>query len=128
MQRLTRRVASAAAAAAAAALPPLLRGLALGPDPYRARAPIPGVAHCVAVASGKGGVGKSTTAANLAVAATALGLRVGLLDADVYGPSLPLLMGLRPGVPPALDGERRMVPPVAHGVACMSMGLLLKGA
>jgi ATP-binding protein involved in chromosome partitioning len=80
------------------------------------------------VASGKGGVGKSTTAVNLAVAATALGLRVGLLDADVYGPSLPLLMGLPAGVPPRLDQQKRLVPPVPHGVATMSMGLLLKGA
>ena len=63
------------------------------PDPYAGRKPIDGVAHVVAVASGKGGVGKSTTACNLAVAAAASGLRVGLLDGDIYGPSVPLLMG-----------------------------------
>jgi ATP-binding protein involved in chromosome partitioning len=96
------------------------------PDPYAGRAPIAGVAHVVAVASGKGGVGKSTLACNLAVAATASGLRVGLLDGDIYGPSVPLLMGL-PNKPPLLQrGTDLMVPPVGHGVACMSMALLLK--
>ena len=108
--------------------PPFARLFAHAADPYGSRAPLPGVAHCVAVASGKGGVGKSTTAVNLAVACTALGLRVGLLDADVYGPSLPLLMGLPAGVPPRLDDQKRMVPPAPHGVPTMSMGLLLKGA
>lgn len=103
------------------------RGLAQVADPYNKRAPLPDVAHIVAVASGKGGVGKSTTAACVAVAlAQTLGLRVGLLDADVYGPSLPLLMGLPAGVPPPLDERRLMVPPLAHSVACMSMGLLMK--
>jgi ATP-binding protein involved in chromosome partitioning len=118
----------AAACAPRLASRPSLRRLAHAADPYGARAPLPGVAHCVAVASGKGGVGKSTTAVNLAVAARALGLRVALLDADVYGPSLPLLMGLPSGVPPRLDAAKRMLPPVAHGVPVMSMGLLLKGA
>jgi ATP-binding protein involved in chromosome partitioning len=102
-------------------------GTAAGPDPYRSRAPIPGVAAVVAVASGKGGVGKSTTACNVAVAAAALGLRVGLLDADIYGPSVPLLMGL-PHTPPFLNQHNLMLPPQAHGVWCQSMGLLLKGA
>jgi ATP-binding protein involved in chromosome partitioning len=123
------RAARALRAAVPLAAPPsFARPLAHAADPYGTRAPLPGVAHCVAVASGKGGVGKSTTAVNLAVAATALGLRVGLLDADVYGPSLPLLMGLPAGVPPRLDAQKRMVPPTPHGVATISMGLLLKGA
>jgi ATP-binding protein involved in chromosome partitioning len=98
------------------------------PDPYKQRAALPGVLHAVAVASGKGGVGKSTTAVNVAAAAASLGLRVGLLDADVYGPSLPLLLGLAPE-PPALDGEGKMVPPPAPAArvrAVMSMGLLLR--
>jgi ATP-binding protein involved in chromosome partitioning len=142
LRAAARRAASAASAASCAASPCALsapaacaRALATAaaagagqvPDPYRARAPLHGVTHCVAVASGKGGVGKSTVAANVAVAAAASGLRVGLLDADVYGPSLPLLMGLRPGVPPAVGRDGRMLPPTAHGVVCMSMGLLLKG-
>ena len=96
------------------------------PDPYAGRKPIDGVAHVVAVASGKGGVGKSTTACNLAVAAAASGLRVGLLDADIYGPSVPLLMGL-PNKPPLLQrGTDLMLPPLSHGVSCQSMALLLK--
>jgi len=98
----------------------------LGPDPYGLRKALPGVTHVVAVASGKGGVGKSTTACNLAVAASAAGFSVGLLDADVYGPSVPLLMGL-PHTPPVLQaGSDKMLPPVAHGVYCMSFGLLIK--
>ncbi len=86
--------------------------------------PLPGVANVVAVASGKGGVGKSTVAANLAVALARQGARVGLLDADVYGPSQPRMMGLsgrRPGTP---DG-RTFDPPQSHGVKVMSIGLLI---
>jgi ATP-binding protein involved in chromosome partitioning len=84
---------------------------------------VPGVRRIVAVASGKGGVGKSTCAANLACALRHLGARVGLLDLDIYGPSIPLMMGVyeRPGVSP----EERLVPPLAHGVKVMSIGLLL---
>ena len=83
-----------------------------------------GVRHVVAVASGKGGVGKSTIAANLAAAAAARGVRVGLLDLDIYGPSVPTLMGLE-GADPALNKEGRLVPPVAHGVKAMSMGFMV---
>ena len=84
---------------------------------------VPGVKRVVAVASGKGGVGKSTCSANLACALQHLGARVGLLDCDIYGPSIPLMMGVyeRPTVSP----EERLVPPVAHGVKVMSIGLLL---
>ena len=114
--RLAQRAGEARSASAAAAL---------GPDPYKSRAAIPGVTHVVAVASGKGGVGKSTTAVNIAVAAAAAGWRVGVLDADVYGPSVPLLLGL-PHIPPLLDEKNLMEPPSAHGVVAMSMGLLLK--
>ncbi len=80
------------------------------------------VRHVIAVASGKGGVGKSTIAANLAVALAKKGLSIGLLDADVYGPSLPLLMGLD-GTPEA-SADKKIMPCLAHGVKCMSMGLL----
>jgi ATP-binding protein involved in chromosome partitioning len=80
------------------------------------------VRRVIAVASGKGGVGKSTVAANLAVALAGRGLRAGLLDADVYGPSAPLMLGLSGS--PQHDGER-LVPLEAHGVKAMSTGLLV---
>ena len=86
--------------------------------------PIAGIANIVAVASAKGGVGKSTTAANLALALTAEGARVGLLDADIYGPSLPLLMGLSDERPVSQDGKH-IEPLRAHDVACMSVGFLV---
>jgi ATP-binding protein involved in chromosome partitioning len=85
--------------------------------------PIPGVRAVVAVASGKGGVGKSTVACNLAVALRRQGLAVGLLDADVYGPSLPTMMGTRQRAMVAQD--QRIVPVNSYGVRCLSMGLLL---
>ncbi len=84
--------------------------------------PIPGVARIIAVGSGKGGVGKSTVSANLALALAKEGWRVGLLDADIYGPSQPHLLGLRGR--PETDG--RMIQPLeAHGLKVMSMGFLL---
>jgi ATP-binding protein involved in chromosome partitioning len=84
---------------------------------------IPGLDRVVAVASGKGGVGKSTCAVNLACALRHLGATVGLLDCDIYGPSIPLMMGLneRPG----LTADEKLIPPVAHGVKLMSMGFLI---
>jgi ATP-binding protein involved in chromosome partitioning len=86
---------------------------------------VPGIKHIVAVASGKGGVGKSTTAVNLALALHSLGLRVAVLDADVYGPSLPKLFGLT-GKPQAADGEgKRMKPMTRYGVELMSIGFLV---
>lgn len=85
--------------------------------------PIPGVKKIIAVGSGKGGVGKSTVASNLAVALAQNGLQMGLVDADIYGPSIARMMGIS-GEPEVIDN--RMVPPVAHGVRVMSMGLLLK--
>ena len=78
-----------------------------------------GVKNIIAVASGKGGVGKSTIAANLAVALSASGAKVGLLDADVYGPNIPLMMGV--DAPPEVRKEV-IVPPVAHGVKVASLG------
>ena len=83
---------------------------------------IPGVAHVVAVASGKGGVGKSTVAVNLAVALAQEGARVGLIDADVYGPNVPVMMGVREQ-PFQRDGK--ILPLTAHGVKLMSMGFLV---
>jgi len=84
---------------------------------------IPGVASIVAVASGKGGVGKSTVAVNLACALAAKGLRTGLLDADVYGPSVSMMLGIE-GAPPVRE-DRRIVPAERFGVRAISMGMFL---
>ncbi len=89
---------------------------------------MPGVKNTIAVASGKGGVGKSTVAANLAVALAMDGSKVGLIDADIYGPSVPLMFGLanqRPMMFQNAEGERRLVPLTAHGVSVMSIGFLV---
>jgi ATP-binding protein involved in chromosome partitioning len=84
---------------------------------------LPGVKNIIAVASGKGGVGKSTTAANLALALAAEGATVGLLDADIYGPSQPMMMGIE-GRPESLDGKN-MEPLQNHGIQVMSIGFLV---
>ena len=84
---------------------------------------IPGVANIIAVASGKGGVGKSTTAVNLALALKARGLTVGILDADIYGPSMPRLLGIK-GRPQQLAGDK-LAPMEAYGLKVMSMGFLV---
>ena len=84
---------------------------------------IPGVNHIVAVASGKGGVGKSTTAVNFALALQAQGLKVGVLDADIYGPSMPRLLGIS-GKPQQVDGDK-LAPMEAYGLKVMSMGFLV---
>jgi ATP-binding protein involved in chromosome partitioning len=81
--------------------------------------------HIICVASGKGGVGKSTTAVNLALALSKLGRKVGLLDADIYGPSLPLMMGVPQGTRPKIQDKRFMQPLLAHGIECNSMGFLV---
>jgi ATP-binding protein involved in chromosome partitioning len=86
--------------------------------------PLGNVKNIVAVASGKGGVGKSTTAANLALAWAAQGAKVGLLDADIYGPSQPLMMGLS-GVKPASTDGKHLTPLRAHGVEVMSIGFMI---
>jgi len=86
--------------------------------------PLARVKNIVAVASGKGGVGKSTTAANLALAWAHQGARVGLLDADIYGPSQPLMMGLAGQKPTSTDGKM-LTPLRAHGVAVMSIGFMI---
>jgi ATP-binding protein involved in chromosome partitioning len=86
--------------------------------------PLPGVRNLVAVASGKGGVGKSTVAANFALALAAEGARVGLLDADIYGPSQPRMLGLEGRRPETRDGKM-LEPLVAHGIEAMSIGFLV---
>jgi ATP-binding protein involved in chromosome partitioning len=96
------------------------------PAPAAARRgpqPVPGVSSILAVASGKGGVGKSTVATNLALALTALGQRAGLMDADVYGPSIPLMLGI---TDKARAGEGKRLQPVhRHGLSVISMGMFL---
>jgi ATP-binding protein involved in chromosome partitioning len=84
---------------------------------------IPGVRHIVAVASGKGGVGKSTVACNLAVALARRGLRIGLMDADIYGPSLPTMMKVKDR--PFAGADKKIIPLESHGVKCMSIGFLV---
>ena len=82
-----------------------------------------GIKHIIAVASGKGGVGKSTTTVNLAFALTQLGYKVGILDADIYGPSLPTMMGLFDK--PDVTADKKLRPVMAYDIACMSIGLLI---
>ena len=93
-------------------------------SPMSKQAEIPGIAAVIAVASGKGGVGKSTTALNLALGLRDLGLRVGLLDADIYGPSVPRLTGIHEK--PQLNDDRKMIPIQRFGLAIMSIGFLVE--
>ena len=95
-----------------------------GPSP-QPHAPIPGVKNLIAVASGKGGVGKTTVAVNLAIALKNMGATVGLLDADVYGPNVPVMLGTNEQ-PRAID-ERTIIPVVSYGLKTISMGLLNPG-
>jgi ATP-binding protein involved in chromosome partitioning len=90
----------------------------------RQKADVPGIGAIIAVASGKGGVGKSTTAVNLALRLQGLGLKVGVLDADIYGPSLPRLLHIN-GKPRTVDG-RTMLPMEAYGLKVMSIGFLVE--
>ena len=90
------------------------------PQPHSQKMSLPGIKHVLAVASGKGGVGKSTVAANLAVALQQSGLAVGLMDADIYGPSVPIMFGL--GV---LDQTKTPFPVERYGLKLMSMGFLV---
>ena len=96
-----------------------------GSGPLASQNKVPGLARIIAVASGKGGVGKSTCSVNLACALQRLGARVGLLDCDIYGPSIPLMMGIKQR--PAISAGEKMVPPSNYGVKLMSMGFLLEG-
>lgn len=96
-----------------------------GQNPWAQQSRVPGIQKIVAVASGKGGVGKSTVSVNLACALKHLGASVGLLDCDIYGPSIPLMMGVHRK--PGISKDEKMVPPSNHGVRLMSMGFLLEG-
>ena len=101
------------------------RGAPAQPCPISspAQTPLPGVRRVIAVASGKGGVGKSTVAVNLALALKALGNRVGLLDADIYGPSIPLMMGTE--ATPRAGQDKKIYPVEKYGVSLISMGFFL---
>jgi ATP-binding protein involved in chromosome partitioning len=94
-------------------------------SPWAQQQKVPGIRRIVAVASGKGGVGKSTVSANLACALQHLGAMVGLLDCDIYGPSIPLMMGVHER--PTISEAEKMVPPSNYGVKLMSMGFLVEG-
>jgi ATP-binding protein involved in chromosome partitioning len=89
----------------------------------RSKPEMPGVQYIVAVASGKGGVGKSTVAVNLALALSAIGQRVGVLDADVYGPSIPLMLGIKKR--PQSTEDKRLIPVTKYDLKVMSMGFLV---
>jgi ATP-binding protein involved in chromosome partitioning len=111
-----------------AALPGVIAAAAKMTADVRARGgfgkeAVPGVRNIIAVGAGKGGVGKSTTAVNLALSLVAKGARVGLLDGDVYGPNIPQMLGVRQQ--PAVAGDRRILPPEAHGMKVISMGMLV---
>lgn len=93
------------------------------PPVAQAAEPLPGIRHVVAVASGKGGVGKSTVTANLAVALQRRGQRVGVLDADIYGPSQPRMLGVR--TPPVVREDKKIVPAEAYGLKMVSIGFFI---
>jgi len=122
--RIKRRIVSAVGAVPGVSDVRVSLEAAPAPAPATARDPslLPGVSHVVAIASGKGGVGKSTVATNLSVTMAAAGLRVGLLDADIYGPSIPLMFGINRR-PEIVDGK--IQPFTRHGVRVMSLGFLL---
>jgi len=117
------RVTQARAAAAAKTAPPAAGGPAQNPKGGRQGQGIPGVKYLIAIASGKGGVGKSTTTVNLALGLQSKGLKVGILDADIFGPSQPRLLGLSGRPQPREDGS--LEPLQAYGIKTMSMGFMV---
>jgi ATP-binding protein involved in chromosome partitioning len=94
-------------------------------SPWANQNKVPGIKRIVAVASGKGGVGKSTASVNIACGLRHLGATVGLLDCDIYGPSIPLMMGIHDR--PTISADEKLVPPTNYGVHLMSMGFLIEG-
>src|SRR5688500_4218265 len=109
----------------AATAAPGQAGQAAGANPFNQQNRIPGIKRIVAVASGKGGVGKSTVSVNLSCALKQLGARVGLLDCDIYGPSIPLMMGVHEK--PTVSEDEKLIPPQNYGIKLMSMGFLIEG-
>jgi len=94
-------------------------------NPFLSQAPIPGVKHIIAVGSGKGGVGKSTVAVNLAMALQKNGNKVGILDADIYGPSVPRMLGAA-NAKPEVSAEQKIQPVLRYGMKTMSLGYLVE--
>ena len=101
---------------------PVVLDLAFAPPPGRG---VPGASHVIAVASGKGGVGKSTTAVNLALALDRAGAKAGILDADIYGPSQGMMLGVDEGRRPEVRDQRFFVPIRVHGIEAISMSMLV---
>ena len=99
--------------------------LRLESDPPDSATKLNKIRHIIGVGAGKGGVGKSTVAVNLSVALAQAGAKVGLLDADMYGPSVPILLGLR-GTKPTVNAASKIVPAEAHGIRCVSMGFMIQ--
>ncbi|WP_417408683.1 P-loop NTPase [Hoeflea sp.] len=116
-------VRAAPSTAQASAVPPPMQGRAPPQQAPGTKAPVPGVGAIIAVASGKGGVGKSTTSVNIALGLQARGLKVGILDADIYGPSLPRLLNITGR--PQSGGDRILIPLEGHGLKVMSMGFMV---
>ena len=106
--------------------PDVEKKAAMQDDPAKWKTSLPGVKHIIGISSGKGGVGKSTVSANLAVALARLGYKTGLLDLDIYGPSMALMFGTKE-LPDAGEDER-FIPVQAHGVKLLSMGLMMDEA
>jgi ATP-binding protein involved in chromosome partitioning len=88
--------------------------------------PLPGIKNIIAISSGKGGVGKTTTSVNLACAMAQAGAKVGILDADIYGPNVPIMMGLEGSTLKGVDDDKKAILPEAHGVRVMSISFLVK--
>lgn len=110
---------------AATAAPAAAAQIKTGHAGPAAKKPVPGVGKIIAIGSGKGGVGKSTFTVNLACTLAQMGKKVGVIDADIYGPSVPMLMGRRKDKPMA-SSERKIIPVEAHGVRFMSFGLFVE--
>lgn len=124
-EQVLRKLPGIAAVAVEITVPETAAPAAKPGDPWSGQHPMAGIRRIVAVASGKGGVGKSTVAVNLACALAYMGRRVGLLDCDIYGPSIPLMMGVNHR--PTVSDSEKLNPLESHGVKLMSIGFLLDG-